>query len=110
MKLNDYIKDAAEVAKLKRSVTIERMKGIEKVIIQQPLHQFITMHTGRRTCVSLLLNVAKMPISQIMDITQHTDYKTLRKYINEDPDALRNNLRETSSVVDIKMKIVKKAL
>ena len=109
-KFNDYIKEAAEAAKLKRPVRIERMKGIEKIIIEQPLHKFITMHTGRRTCVSLLLNVAKMPIPQVMDITQHTDFKTLRKYINEDPDALRNNLGETSSVVDIKMKIVKEAL
>jgi len=108
-KFNDYIKEAAEIAKLTRSVTIERMKGIDKIITKQPLHKYITMHTGRRTCVSLLLNVQKMPIPQVMDITQHSDYKTLKKYINEDPDALRNNLRETTSVIDIQMKVVKKA-
>ncbi len=108
-KFNDYIKDAAEEAKLNRLVSIERMKGVEKIITEQPLHRFITMHTGRRTCVSLLLNVAKMPIPQVMDITQHTDFKTLRKYINEDPDALRKNLKETRSVVDFETKLIKKA-
>jgi integrase len=108
-KFNDYIKEAAEEAKLNRTVSIERMKGVEKIITEQPLHQFITMHTGRRTCVSLLLNVAKMPIPQVMDITQHTDFKTLRKYINEDPDALRKNLKETRSVIDFELKLIKKA-
>ena len=108
-KFNEYIKDAAEVSELNRSVSIVRMQGRKKLIMENPLHQFITMHTARRTCVSLLLNVAKMPIPQVMDITQHTDYKTLRKYINEDPDALRKNLKETRSVVDMQLKILKKA-
>jgi len=108
-KFNDYVKEAAEVAKLDRMVSVERMRGREKLIRTEPLHKHITMHTGRRTCVSLLLNVAKMPIPQVMDITQHTDFKTLRKYINEDPEALRTNLKETTSVVDLKMKVLKKA-
>lgn len=108
-KFNEYIKEAAELATLNRPVSIERMLGRKKLIIENPLHQFITMHTARRTCVSLLLNVAKMPIPQVMDLTQHTDFKTLRKYINEDPDALRKNLKETRSVVDVKLRVVKKA-
>lgn len=108
-KFNDYVKEAAEEAELDRMVSVERMRGREKLIRTEPLHKHITMHTGRRTCVSLLLNVAKMPIPQVMDITQHTDFKTLRKYINEDPDALRKNLKETRSVVDFELKVVKKA-
>ncbi|MFC2118156.1 phage integrase SAM-like domain-containing protein [Bacteroidota bacterium] len=108
-KFNDYIKEAGKTAELTRSVKIERLQGIDKVVIEKPLYEFITMHTGRRTCVSLLLNVEKMPIPQVMDITQHTDFKTLRKYINEDKDALRNNLRNTRNVNDYKMKVVKKA-
>jgi len=108
-KFNDYVKEAAEVAELDRPVKIERLKGVEKIIIEKPLHQFVSMHTGRRTCVSLLLNVAKMPIPQVMEITQHTDYDTLKKYINEDKNALRNNLKETRSVIDFEMKLVKQA-
>jgi integrase len=106
-KFNDYIKEAAKIAELDRMIQIERLQGIEKIKIEKPLHDFISMHTGRRTCVSLLLNVEKMPIPQVMDITQHSDFKTLRKYINEDPAALRKNLLETRSV-DFEMKIVKK--
>ena len=108
-KFNEYIKEAAEAAELWRPVSIERMQGRNKLVMENPLHQFVTMHTARRTCVSLLLNVAKMPIPQVMDLTQHTDFKTLRKYINEDSDALRKNLKETRSVIDIKLKIVKRA-
>ena len=108
-KFNEYIKEAAEAVELNRSVSIERMQGRKKLILENPLHQFITMHTARRTCVSLSLNVAKMPIPQVMDITQHSDFKTLRKYINEDPDALRKNLKETRSVVDFELKVVKRA-
>ena len=103
------MKEAAEEAELDRMVSTERMRGRDKLVRTEPLHKHITMHTGRRTCVSLLLNVAKMPIPQVMDITQHTDFKTLRKYINEDPDALRKNLENTFSVVDMKMRLVKKA-
>ena len=108
-KFNEYIKEAAEVVGLNRHVSIERLQGRNKLIIENPLHQFITMHTARRTCVSLLLNVAKMPIPQVMEITQHTDFKTLRKYINKDTDTLKKNLKETKSVLDVKMKVVKKA-
>ncbi|WP_297085798.1 site-specific integrase [uncultured Draconibacterium sp.] len=108
-KFNDYVKEAAEEAELDRMVSTERMRGRDKLVRTEPLHKHITMHTGRRTCVSLLLNVAKMPIPQVMDITQHTDFKTLRKYINEDPDALRKNLENTFSVVDMKMRVLKKA-
>ena len=108
-KFNEYIKEAAEAAELNRPVSIERMQGRNKLIIENPLHQFVTMHTARRTCVSLLLNVAKMPIPQVMDLTQHTDFKTLRKYINEDQDSLRKNLEETRSVIDVKLRVLKKA-
>lgn len=108
-KFDEYIKEAAEVAELNRLVSLKRERGIEELIDQKPLHKFISMHTGRRTCVSLLLNVAKMPIPQVMDITQHSDFETLRKYINEDPEALRKNLKETSSVVDLKLNVVKRA-
>ncbi len=106
-KANKYLKAAAAAAELDRIVSKERMRGREKLLGTQPLHKYLTMHDGRRTCVSLLLNVAKMPIPQVMDITQHTDFKTLRKYINEDPDALRNNLKNTYSVVDMNMRLVK---
>lgn len=106
-KVNDAIKDAAEVAELDRPVKIDRLQGVITITRSEPLHQFISMHTGRRTCVSLLLNVEKMPIPQVMDITQHTDFKTLRKYINEDPDALRTNLKKTRSV-DFELRVVKK--
>jgi integrase len=108
-KANKYLKEAAAKAELDRIVSKERMRGRERLIGKEPLHKYLTMHDGRRTCVSLLLNVAKMPIPQVMDITRHSDFKTLRKYINEDPDALRKNLQETTSVVDIKLRLVKKA-
>lgn len=105
-KFNDYIKEAAELAELKREVEIKRYQGNKEIVIKQPLHKFISMHTGRRTAVSLLLNVAKMPIPQVMEITQHSDYDTLKKYIVEDKDALRTNLAKTRSV-DFKMEVVK---
>lgn len=43
-----------------------------------------------------------------MDITQHTELKTFRKYKNEDPNALKSNLKNTRSV-DSELKVVKKA-
>ena len=107
-KLNDNLKTAAEEAKLERVVKIQRMQGVKTINIEEPIHKVISTHMARRTAVSILLNIYKMPIPQVMDITGHSDFKTLKRYIDDDKDALRTNLAQTKSVNEI-MKLIKTA-
>ncbi|KJF44069.1 tyrosine-type recombinase/integrase [Draconibacterium sediminis] len=107
-KLNDNLKVAAEKAKLKRVVKITRKQGVKSIVIEEPIHRIISTHMARRTAVSILLNIYKMPVPQVMEITGHSDFKTLKRYIDDDKDALRNNLAQTKSVNQI-MEVVKSA-
>ena len=107
-KFNDYIKDVAKIVGLNRMVKITRSQGNKKIEIEKPLHEVISSHMARRTAVTVLLNIERMPVSQVMEITGHSDFKTLQRYIDEDKQTLRKNLEQTRSV-DEMMKVVKTA-
>lgn len=107
-KLNDYLKLAAAKAKLTRMVEINRSQGVKKLSYTKPLHEVISSHMARRTAVSILLNVYRLPVNQVMEITGHSDYKTLKRYIDKDRESLRTNLEQTRSVSEI-MTVVKSA-
>lgn len=107
-KLNDYLKLAAAEAKLTRMVEINRFQGVKKLSYIKPLHEVISSHMARRTAVSILLNIYRLPVNQVMEITGHSDFKTLQRYIDKDREALRTNLEQTRSVTEI-LKPVKSA-
>ena len=109
-KFNDFLKLAAkeEKAELTRLVEINRFQGNKKQTFVKPLHEVISSHMARRTAVSILLNIYRVPVPQVMEITGHSDFKTLKRYINKDREALRTNLEQTRSVTEI-MSIVKSA-
>lgn len=109
-KFNDFLKLAAkeEKAELTRLVEINRFQGNKKQTYVKPLNDVISSHMARRTAVSILLNIYRVPVPQVMEITGHSDFKTLKRYINKDREALRANLEQTRSVTEI-MSIVKTA-
>lgn len=107
-KFNDFVKDAAAKAELTRMVEINRSQGIKKLSYTKPLHEVISSHMARRTAVSILLNVYRLPVNQVMEITGHSDYKTLKRYIDRDRESLRSNLEQTRSVSEL-MTVVKSA-
>jgi integrase len=94
-KFNFYIKKACEKAELNRPVRLTRYQDRTEIVKENPLHQFVSAHTGRRTCVSILLNTYKMPIAMVRQITQHSDIKTLMKYLKDDEEALRQALDDS---------------
>lgn len=99
-KFNDYIKKAAEAAGINTPTTLTRYVGSKEIKITNPKHEFIGSHCARRTCVSLLLNVYNMPITAVMEITGHSDLKTLQKYINPDRAARREKMAKTVPVTE----------
>lgn len=99
-KFNDYIKKAAEAAGINTPTTLTRYVGSKEIKITNPKYEFIGSHCARRTCVSLLLNVYNMPITAVMEITGHSDLKTLQKYINPDRAARREKMAKTTPVTE----------
>ncbi len=106
-KFNEYLKEAGRAAEMNRPVKIERSIGNRKILFDNPLSEFMSSHMGRRTAVSLLLNVEKMPLQQVRDITGHSTLMTLDKYINKDPAALMESMGKTVGIGKPTMKIVK---
>lgn len=79
-KLNDYLKEAAELAGLDREIVETYFIGTQR---HEEIHKFyetISCHDGRRTfvCCSLALGVTP---SVVMSCTGHADYESMKPYI-----------------------------
>jgi len=106
-KFNDTLKDAGEAAGINTPVSIKRYSGVKEIETSEPKYYFMSSHMARRTCVSILLNNFGMAPSLVMEITSHTDLKTLQKYLNTDRSARREAMSRTKSVNEI-MKVTHK--
>ncbi|MBN1118235.1 MAG: site-specific integrase [Bacteroidales bacterium] len=107
VKFNKYLKDAGEIAGLTTMVKIRRYVGAKEIKILRPKHKFLSSHTARKTTVSILLNDFNVNITHVLEITGHTDLKTLQKYINKDRQARREAISKTTPITEI-MKITHK--
>jgi len=108
-KFNFYIKKAAETAGIKAPTTQSRWVGPKEVKLTKPKYEWIGSHCSRRTCVSLLLNVYNVPVTHVLQITGHSDLKTLQKYINPDREARREALSKTKAITETMTVVKKKA-
>ena len=99
-KFNFYLKKALEEAKISTPTTQSRWVGAKEIKITKPKFKWIGSHCARRTAVSLLLNVYNVPITHVLQITGHSDLKTLQKYINPDREARRKAISKTKSITE----------
>ena len=106
VKFNLYVKEAARIAGITEETKITRYVGSEPIVITNPKHKFIGSHSARKTCVSILLNEFNIPISHVLQITGHSDLKTLQKYVNKNDEKRREFMSKTTPVNDIKLKVV----
>ncbi len=79
-KLNEYIKTACEIAKIKTPFQWVRTEGGKRKIYTSPKHKLVTSHTARRSFATNLYLRGENP-KAIMNITGHTTVKTFFKYI-----------------------------
>lgn len=93
--LNEYVKEAAKVADIDTQTNIRRYVGAREILISKPKHRYIGSHTARKTCVSVLLNDYNVNVIHVMEITGHSDLKTLMKYIYRDRKARREAMERT---------------
>ncbi|MBA7576609.1 hypothetical protein ES708_18450 [subsurface metagenome] len=96
-RFNSYIKEACKIAGLDREKAFKRYVGQKEIITSKSLHEYISSHAGRRTGISLLLNVYQMPIHFVRDLSGHSDLKTLDGYIEKDSQALIGSLMKNTN-------------
>lgn len=79
-KFNKYIKEICDDAGINQEVIITRHVGQKRSEIKKPKSSFISSHTGRKTFVTLSLQLGVSP-HIVMSITGHKQFSTMRKYM-----------------------------
>lgn len=80
-KMNDYLKELAEMAGIDEPVRQTYYKGNERIDDITPKYALLGTHAGRRTfiCNALALGI---PPQVVMKWTGHSDYKAMKPYID----------------------------
>jgi len=79
-KMNDYLKDIGEAAKLNEKVQTTITQGGRKVVTTELKYDLIATHTARRSFASNLF-MDGVPSLQIMKLTGHKTERSFMKYI-----------------------------
>lgn len=100
VKLNEYIKEVAELAGneypqtgLKEPVTLQKARAGHGLAVTQPMYTLITTHTARRAFASNMFRMG-VPSIVIMAITGHRTEKAFLKYIKVTPKEKAEIMRE----------------
>lgn len=98
-KMNTYVKELCEIAKINEPFEKVTYKGRDKQIETVSKYELISTHTGRRTFATNLLNKG-VPAEVVMKFTGHRDYKSFAKYVNipkrTEMEIVRNALMSNS--------------
>ena len=80
-KMNDYLKELAEIAEITEPIRETYYKGNERIDEVTPKYNLLSTHAGRRTfiCNALALGI---PPQVVMKWTGHSDYKAMKPYID----------------------------
>ena len=88
-KMNDYLKELAELACIDEPVRQTYYRGNERIDEITPKYALLGTHAGRRTfiCNALALGI---PPQVVMKWTGHSDYKAMKPYIDIADDIKAN--------------------
>lgn len=88
-KMNDYLKELAELAEINEPARQTYYKGNERIDEVTPKYALLGTHAGRRTfiCNALALGI---PPQVVMKWTGHSDYKAMKPYIDIADDIKAN--------------------
>lgn len=90
-KSNKYLKELGKKAGFIEMVERTRYKGKERIRDLKPKYEYLSFHDARRTFVTLSLENGMSPY-QVMEITGHTDYKMVEKYIKLNDKVLQASI------------------
>ncbi|KAA6313570.1 Tyrosine recombinase XerC [termite gut metagenome] len=80
-KMNDYLKELAELAQINEPVRETYYKGNERIDVVAPKYALLGTHAGRRTFICNALSLG-IPAQVVMKWTGHNDYKAMKPYID----------------------------
>ena len=80
-KMNDYLKELAELTGLNAPVTQIYYKNGERIEETKPKYSVIGTHAGRRTFICNALSMG-IPADIVMKWTGHSDYAAMKPYID----------------------------
>ncbi len=86
--LNRTIKKVFKDAGFDRPVVIRNRQGRNMIEEIHPLHEVVSSHTGRKTFVSMML-ARGVPIHDVMNMSGHQDYRSMKPYIQIDREMMR---------------------
>jgi len=107
-KLNQYLKELCEKAKLFDKVRITEQKGNQSIEKEYQKYELITTHTARRTFITLSLTKG-MNAQIVMSITGHKSYNSFKKYVNLVTTDKQKALKETWGKSQLKLVDIKSA-
>src|SRR5688572_23729148 len=105
-KLNENIKRACKSAGINSPVEYIRWAQNKRVIYKCPKYELISNHSGRRTFITLSLQVG-LPVEYVMALTGITEYKTIRHYKGKFEDSA---IEQALEKIPTSRSILKKAL
>ena len=79
-KMNDYIKEIAELAGIDEQIHETHFVGSKRVETVSPKYSLLGTHAGRRTFICYALSVG-IPVQIVMRWTGHANYKSMLPYI-----------------------------
>ena len=88
-KMNDYLKELAELAGIDEPVRQTYYRGNERIDEVTPKYALLGTHAGRRTFICNALALGILP-QVVMKWTGHSDYKAMKPYINIADDIKAN--------------------
>lgn len=80
-KMNEYLKELAELAEINEPVRETYYKGNQRIDEVTPKYDLLGTHAGRRTFICNALSLG-IPPQVVMKWTGHNDYKAMKPYID----------------------------
>ena len=80
-RMNDYLKELAELAGIDEPIRETYYKGNERIDTVTPKYSLLGTHAGRRTFICYALSLG-IPVQVIMKWTGHSDYKAMKPYVD----------------------------
>jgi integrase len=80
-RMNDYLKELAELAEINEPIRETYYKGNERIDVVTPKYALLGTHAGRRTFICNALSLG-IPAQVVMKWTGHSDYKAMKPYID----------------------------
>ena len=88
-KMNEYLKELAELAEINEPIREVYYKGNQRIDETMPKYALLGTHAGRRTFICNALSLG-IPAQVVMKWTGHSDYKAMKPYIDIADDIKAN--------------------